>query len=154
MDVLASIVEQEAAAVRRFIDLLQEEQTALGQGAIEGLTDLVERKTLVAKQLSEIAARRNATLSAAGCAADRAGIDNWLISHPQDQKTRSAWSEVLTLATEARELNRLNGELIKTRMQHNTNSLEALLGASRPLSLYGPDGQTAPLSSRSINDAA
>jgi flagellar biosynthesis/type III secretory pathway chaperone len=48
----------------------------------------------------------------------------------------------------------VNGELIKVRMQHNANALEALLGAARPLKLYGPDGQTTPHGPGRINDAA
>lgn len=154
MDALATIVGEEAEAVKRFIGLLREEQKSLGEGAIDTLADLIERKTLVAGQLTNLAALRNARLQASGHAPDRAGVEAWLGAHPDDRETRTAWNEVLTQTAEARELNRVNGELIKMRMQHNTNALEALLGASRPLSLYGPDGQTSPLGNRRINDAA
>lgn len=154
MDALENIVADEALAVGKFADLLREEQNMLSSGAIEALADLIERKTLVAGQLANLAAQRNAQLQASGLAPDRAGIEAWLAAHPADRELRNAWSDVLALAVEARELNRVNGELIKIRAQHTANTLDALLGASRPLSLYGPDGQTAPLGNRRINDAA
>ena len=95
-----------------------------------------------------------ALLAAAGLPADRPGMTAWLETRPAAEKIRAAWQQVLTLAVEARELNRVNGELIKVRMQHNANALEALLGAARPLKLYGPDGQTTPHGPGRINDAA
>lgn len=154
MDSLAETVVREQQGVERFVALLREEQEVLGSGAIDDLGDLVERKTLLAGELSDIAACRNALLAAAGLPADRPGMTAWLETRPAAEKIRAAWQQVLTLAVEARELNRVNGELIKVRMQHNANALEALLGAARPLKLYGPDGQTTPHGPGRINDAA
>ncbi len=61
---------------------------------------------------------------------------------------------MLSLASQARELNRVNGELIQIRMQYNAQALEALLGGNGSLALYGPDGQNAAPSARRISDRA
>lgn len=146
-------VEAEADAVVRFVELLKLEQSTLGKGDIDGLSLLIQKKTEVAAELGVLAEQRNASLTAQGLGADRSGIEAWLEKHPADTRLRTAWSRILPLAGEARELNRVNGELIQIRMQHNAQALEALLGASRQLSLYGPDGQTTAHSGRRINDA-
>lgn len=151
---LLRTVEAEADAVLRFVDLLQLEQIALTKGEVDQLAALIEQKNAVANELGAFAAQRNAALAAQGLTADGAGITAWCQGHPADTRVATAWSRILSLASEARELNRVNGDLIQIRMQHNTQALEALLGTSQRLNLYGPDGQTAGPSSRRINDAA
>lgn len=153
MDLLHTI-ETEADVVLKFVELLKREQATLGQGDIDGLTLLIEEKDDVAAKLGALGEQRNAALAAQGLQADRDGIEAWLERHPADTRVRNAWSRILPLAREARELNRVNGQLIQIRMQHNTQALDSLLGASRRLQLYGPDGQTTAHSSRRINDVA
>lgn len=159
MSSLPEIVDSEAETIRRFVVLLREEQAALGAGLVDSLSELIDRKSSVAEELAAIAARRNAALASEGFAPDRIGIEGWLAqASGADAAIRNSvaagWASVLAQAGEARELNRLNGELIQVRMRHNSQALEALLGASRPLSLYGPDGQTTAPGARRINDAA
>lgn len=150
---LTATVDSELKAVRSFVELLQLEQDCLRDGDIEALTDIVERKTAVATELSACAAARNSCLASRKLASDRPGVEAWLTAHPEDEAVRSSWQTLLELAAEARELNRLNGELLRVRSQHNAQALEALLGASRPLQLYGPDGHTSALGSNRLRDA-
>lgn len=150
---LAAAIDAEAAAVRSFSGLLQLEQQALRDGETDALPEIVERKSSAAAALTACAAARNALLASRGFPGDRPGIDAWLRAHADDGAVRSSWATLLALAAEARELNRLNGELIRLRVQHNAQALEALLGASRPLQLYGPDGQTATLGGGRLRDA-
>ncbi|WP_325065972.1 flagella synthesis protein FlgN [Rhodocyclus tenuis] len=150
---LASVIDSELAAVRAFVELLLLEQRILSDGDTDALPEIVERKTVVANTLSACAATRNAYLVAHSFANDRPGIDAWLSAHAEDKAVRESWSSLLALAAEARELNRLNGELIRLRVQHNSEALEALLGASRPLQLYGPDGQTSMSGGGRLRDA-
>jgi flagella synthesis protein FlgN len=144
----------EADAVLRFVELLKQEQQSLAAGDVDALTPLVSQKNILATDLAILAKQRNVLLAVENFAPDRAGIDAWCEHHPAKNKVRAAWSGILSLASEACELNRVNGELIQIRMQHNTQALAALQGASRPLNLYGADGQTVGQSSRRINDAA
>jgi flagella synthesis protein FlgN len=151
--VFLQALSAEAEAVQQFIDLLKTEQTALTHGSTDVLPDLAERKTRLAVQLSSITAQRNAALAAQGLGADRAGVAAWCAKHPSDKKAGKAWALILALAAEARELIRLNGELIKIRMQYNSKALETLRGGNSSLDLYGPDGQSAAPGGSRINDA-
>jgi flagella synthesis protein FlgN len=144
----------EADAVLCFVNLLKQEQLALGNGDVDALAPIIPQKNTLAIELTALAKRRNTALAAEGFEPDRTGIDAWHNLHPRNNKVSTAWSQILSLASEARELNRVNGELIQIRMQHNTLALEALQCASRPLNLYGADGQTVGHSKRRINDAA
>jgi flagella synthesis protein FlgN len=150
---LAQTVAAEAEAVQQFVDLLKLEQAALGSGNTDDLPEFAEKKSKLAVHLGGLAAQRNATLSAQGFAADRVGVEAWCAKHGHEKKIVEAWTRILSLAAEARELNRLNGELIRIRMQYNTQALEALIGGKTSLDLYGPDGQSTMPSNRHINDA-
>ncbi|MEI7430305.1 MAG: flagellar protein FlgN [Betaproteobacteria bacterium] len=146
-------LKSELEAVQRFVSLLKTEQTLLSSGDTEELPELLEQKNHIANQLSQYAEHRNSLLSAQGLGSDRSGIETWCAKHPKEMKAAETWEEIITLAGEARELNRVNGELIALRMQYNTNALEALRGGNNSLNLYGPDGQSTFLGSRRINDA-
>lgn len=127
----------------------------LVKGDIDGLLELVEEKNSVAGQLTALARQRGEWLAHGGLAADKPGMVAWLAEHSEDVDARAQWSALLSLASQAQELNRVNGDLIRIRLQHNTQSLEALLGAgSAPLSLYDRDGQSAHTGFRRISDRA
>ena len=146
-------IAEEATAIKRFVDLLKLEQTSLSNGNTDDLLDFAEQKSELATQLNNLAAQRSALLVAQGFSADRAGVEAWCADHSSEKEAGTSWSELLSVAAEARELNRLNGELIRMRMQYNTNALEALRGGKNALDLYGPDGQSTPPGHSRIYDA-
>lgn len=150
---LLQTLETEADAVAKFVDLLKLEQVALENGDIDNLIAFAQDKTVVSDRLTALAGQRNSALAGLGLSADRAGVEAWLANRPSDIRARDAWARIVAQASEARDLNRLNGTLIQIRMQHNAQALAAIQGASRTLHLYGPDGQTEPLLTRRINDA-
>ncbi len=146
--------ETEIAALQRFCTLLEREQQMLGKGEIDALLELVQEKNELAAALAAVAKQRVEALAAEGLAADRAGVAAWLAAQPSARRARTDWSLLLSLATQARELNRVNGELIQLRMQHNALALEALLGTTNSLGLYGSDGQSSLPSGHRISDRA
>lgn len=152
--VLLPVMEAEVTALKKFVALLERERQLLAAGETDGLHNLVSEKNGLAVQLTALGARRGEFLLASGLSADHAGIHAWLDAHPADDRARSTWRLLLSLAAQARELNMANGDLIQIRMQQNAQALDALVGATASLRLYGPDGQSAPLSSRRISDCA
>ena len=151
---LHAFIAAENDVLRQFLALLKDEQTSLSSGATENLSLISEQKSKCALQLNSLAAERNSFLTSHGLLTDRSGVEAWLDTHNEDKVSRAAWENTLVLAAEARELNRINGELIKIRLQYNAKALEALQGGSNSLDLYGPDGQSTPFGNRRINDAA
>jgi flagella synthesis protein FlgN len=64
------------------------------------------------------------------------------------------WDAVVALAGEAKERNRINGQLITERLQNNQQALTTLLAAAEHPQIYGPDGQSRPTaSSRNLGSA-
>lgn len=151
---LALAVDAEAKAVGDFIAVLKSEQERLGQGETESLAALAEKKSQIADELTALAKQRNELLAQEGLATDQAGVTEWLTRHPTDTALREKWLCVLDGAREARELNRLNGQIIQIHLQHTAEALEILLSAGRTLDLYGPDGQTASVANRRISESA
>ena len=141
----------EAQTVQQFVALLTLEQATLGSGNTDDLPGYAEQKVALAARLNALAAQRNAMLATQGLAADRAGVDAWCAKHPGETNAAKVWATILALAGEARELNLLNGELIRLRMQYNAKALEALRGGASSLDLYGPDGQSKSAGQPRIN---
>ena len=143
----------EAATVRQFVDLLKREQASLSTGSADELLALIAQKDQLAIQINSLAAQRNKSLDAEGFSPDRIGVEAWCAKHPTEKTASNAWKSILSLANDARELNRLNGELIQIRLQYNNKALEALQGGKKTLDLYGPDGQSTTHAHRRINHA-
>lgn len=151
---LRKTVESEVVAVQSFVALLEREQEILIKGEIDDLFELVRQKDGLAEQLAALAGQRQRLLATSGLTSDRAGMAAWFAAHPDETPARTAWSGLLAIAGRARELNRVNGELISNRLKNNTMALETLLGSNAAGNLYGPDGQSAPPSSQRISDSA
>ena len=143
----------EAATVRQFVDLLKREQASLSTGSADELLALIAQKDQLAIQINSLAAQRNKSLDAEGFSPDRIGVEAWCAKHPTEETASNAWTSILALANDARELNRLNGELIQIRLQYNNKALEALQGSKKALDLYGPDGHSTTQAHRRINHA-
>lgn len=137
---LGQILGEESAALRKFIELLQREQTLLKAADVESLLPLIEEKDTLASRLGTLAQSRKAELKRQGLDGTRAGMETWLAraGKPADRQT---WQALLQLANEARDLNVLNGKLIGMHMQHNQQAFTALMSASNRAMTYGPDGQ-------------
>lgn len=150
---LQGTITREGELIEQFVSVLKHEQSLLSQGSADELPALTEQKNRLVVQLNQLAAQRNASLTALGYTADRSGIEAWCEEQANRPEMRNAWGRILMLAGEARELNRLNGDLIVARMQYNAKALEALAGARSSLELYGPDGQSTKSGNRRINDA-
>lgn len=129
-------LNQELAALRKFVDMLASEQKALLGNDFEQLLPLSEAKTQAASQLTEIAnARRSSLLTNSDD-----NMEMWIARHAPG--SHAVWSEIRKLAEQAQNLNSINGELIHSRMRHNQQALSVLHNASKSAAgLYGPDGQ-------------
>lgn len=152
--ILVPILTEEHAGVRAFVELLQNEQHALSVGETDKLSTFAEEKGTLVARLNSLAEQRNDALTQRGFSTDRAGIEACCAQLPAESGAEKLWTEIIERVAEARDLNRLNGELIQMRMQYTSKALDILLQKDTSLDLYGPDGQSAATGSRRINDAA
>jgi flagellar biosynthesis protein FlgN len=143
---ISSLLTEEFALLRDFVSALKSEQELLVGGEIDRLTPILDEKGRLAADLGQRIERRNQALASAGLETDKAGMEAWLAGQTAAARaaTRATWEAILTLAREARLLNEINGNLIKTRMQHNQQALSVLQAASNQVLLYGRDGQKLP----------
>ena len=153
-ETLGQLLAEEAGAIALFVELLKREQAQLSQGQTDELSALAEQKSTLAARLQRLAGLRSDWLASLGYSADRTGIETSLQQHPQETPVAASWAAIMTQAAEARELNRLNGELIELHLQHNARALNALRGGEDSLDLYGPDGQSRTSGSTRINASA
>jgi flagella synthesis protein FlgN len=136
-------LQAEAAAFADFFELLRSEQAALAVRDIEALLQIGPAKTERITALNDLARRRAAYLTGQALPADRDGMARWLALQDGSEGIALAavWQRLLDAAARSHALNRENGVLIETRLQHNQQLLSALASGAQP-SLYGPDGQT------------
>jgi flagella synthesis protein FlgN len=133
----------EAAAFADFFELLRTEQAALAERDIDALLQIGPSKAERIAALNDLARRRTAYLTGQSFSPDRDGMARWLLGQGGSDAgaLSAAWQRLLDTAARAQALNRENGVLIETRLQHNQQLLSALASGAQP-SLYGPDGQT------------
>lgn len=146
-------LSNELRAIEEFCDLLTQEQEVLKTGDTEKLPLLIEEKHLLADKVNALTATRNQTLIALGASDQRQGIEHWCDQHPDATDIKAMWQTLLDTAAKAQNLNKLNGEIIRIRMQHTNNALDILFQKSERLDLYGPNGQSSTTGNRRINDA-
>lgn len=154
MPALAELLAAEAKLVEGFIACLAAEQDALKQGDVEVLAPINARKTELVEQLNRLEGERNAFLKQAGHSPDLKGVLAWLARNRGDRAAGQAWAQLVKLATEARELNNLNGKLIAMRLQATNQALATLTQQAQRSTLYGPNGQTTLRTGSRIIDAA
>ena len=138
------LIERDGA--EEFVNLLRTEQEALRDGAAERVETHARDKAEMAQHLNRFAQQRTRYLAAAGLSPDARGMESWINAHPQNAGAVAAWHGLRRLAEEARALNQANGALINLQLRHHQQLLTALGNACGAPVLYGPQGQTLPVS--------
>ena len=136
---LAYLIGQESLALDQLINTLNEELGALKAGMADALPEIVEKKNKILEGLARLDRKRGELLVTARCSADRAGLKKWA----KDNERKPIVDDFLAKADEARELNRLSGQLISLRLQHTQSALETLVPNRSAQGLYGRSGKTS-----------
>lgn len=143
----SSRLNEERAALRAFVVLLEKEQQTLLNQSVEQLQALAEAKTLSALKLTEMANARRRYISSTSPDLDTAA---WILKHAPS--CRAIWDDIRELAVQAHQLNQTNGEVIQLKLRSNQQALTTLLGAAKSAAgLYGRDGQPSiPTTGRTL----
>lgn len=136
---VANLLAEETEVLRRFLTLLEREQTLLSEGSVDALAALAPEKSAFAERLAGLTRQREAQLASDHCPQMR----DWL-TRPGNNRLEAAWQQLLELARQAKQLNETNGQLIALRLQHNQQALAVLMAAANQAMTYGPDGQQRP----------
>lgn len=146
------LLASEVEAVKRLIDLLTQEQSALKAATPEALAEIGPQKTGLIEHLNLLESQRVTLIAASGKDA-RTAMEQWLGKRPADSAAKTQWQDLLELARQAKSLNELNGKLLNMHLQQTSQALAALSRQSAP-GLYGSDGQASALTGSRIVDSA
>jgi len=138
----ATTLNDEIAAASQLAAVLQREQALLIDADVDALPDLTQEKAKLIAQIAVLANTRYQALAAAGFTDDEAGMKAWTESSAPAAAVK-AWNDLLAVAREAKELNRINGVLIGKHISRNQATLSVLQAGRQGPALYGPDGQTS-----------
>ena len=140
---LARRIADEIALLRDFVIVLQREQRALTTDDADQIAASSQAKVGLLRQLGQISTERNLALAREGLAADRAGLDEFITRDADSGGLARLHENLMQLAGEANELNRINGKLIRQRMVYNQKSLAVLLATAEGAPTYGRDGRSS-----------
>lgn len=148
---LAKHLDRQRQALQRFVDLLEEERLTLGEGQIDGqrLEQLARAKQEMLALLEQLERQRSNGQRTLGYGEGSEGAERAAI----DAGCQPQWQALIELAAHAKLQNRLNGDTIRIRLEHNQRMLNFLHeAAGKPL--YGPDGQSRRRSLTGLSSSA
>jgi len=135
------LLEAESSQLKKFLDLLEREESALVSGDTDGLLPITKEKNERYLQLQHLHDDRAMLVSRFGRGKGDDAIRSLCARMP---KALARWDEVLSLAEYARERNHINGQLIARHMQHNQAALSILTEAANHPQLYDAGGHSRP----------
>lgn len=138
----ASTLIEEQEALKQFISVLQEEQACLLAEKADELPSLLQKKAEVIANIGKLTQSRYDSLTAIPLDGSEDGMQFWIAT--KGTKTDDAsYKELLSLASAAKNLNRLNGLLISKHLSHNQQVLDSVQNVLGSGKFYGPDGQSS-----------
>lgn len=148
---IALLLEAESSQLKEFLNLLEREEASLASGDTDGLLPITKEKNDRYRQLQHLHDDRTTFVSRFGHGKGDTAIRRLCAKMP---RTLARWDEILTLATRAKEHNRINGQLIAKHMQQNQAALSVLLSAANHPQLYDAAGQSRPSGGRRMLGSA
>lgn len=144
---ISSLFEQDATLLNSLVTLLSKEQVSLVNMEIDAIEIILDQKSALIQQITESSKIRHHALGKAGYDANENGMATWIRANAQ-QKLDAAWMAFQKQLEQAKELNRVNGQMINQHFKRNQQALNMLQGKSPNAGsgVYGPNGQTANLS--------
>jgi flagella synthesis protein FlgN len=151
---LAASIRSERTGVQALVETLTVERNALAHGHTDSLAETASRKRELLLHIAHLGDQRTRLLERSGFAADRRGMDNWLVANDPAGVARAEWNALLELTQKAHRLNKENGAFIDAGMRANQHALQALMSAGANASTYGASGRTvSSVGSRTLASA-
>lgn len=139
---ISKLFNQDATLLNDLVTLLEREQTSLINMDIDVIENILDEKSKLIQSIAESSKQRHTELAKAGFDADENGMANWIRAHEHDHL---AWETFQANLTKAKELNRVNGQVINQHFKRNQQTINQLQGkpSNNNTGLYGANGQTA-----------
>ncbi len=141
LEEIVSILKKEKETTQMFLEILYKEEETLTQGRISDLDSVISEKAEIINELEKIDEQRSQYLLSQGYPTNKAGMQQWLAEHACSIGLHELWNQLIKLARQANQVNRINGKAISLQLQYNQRSYLALQSAAGNVSFYGPKGQ-------------
>jgi len=139
---ISQLFDQDAKQLSHLVSLLEKEQSSLVDMDIDTIEHILDEKSTLIQKIAETSKLRHAELAKAGFDADENGMANWVRTHESEQ---AVWQTFQVDLEKAKELNRVNGQVINQHFKRNQQAISQLQGnqAGNNAGLYGANGQTS-----------
>lgn len=138
---VSAMFEQDRTLVKELLWLLSREQTSLINADIDAMEVLLDEKAQLLQAISASVQIRHNALAKLGFEPNENGMSAWVAKNATPEQV-DAWREFQQVLTQAKEMNRLNGQLINKHFTRNHQFLQQLQGG-QTTGVYGANGQTA-----------
>ena len=141
---LHTALESEISETASLLAILEEERQALETDRHDGLIETSARKQACLERIEEVATTRLSLLASMGLPGDRSGMETCLagLDPTGHHGLQRLWRELHGLLTSCHRLNRVNSQVVQTRLQTSRQTLDLLHGrAPGTVQEYTPDGR-------------
>jgi flagellar biosynthesis/type III secretory pathway chaperone len=139
---LHRLLQQETSAMQKLSVALQAEHNAILGRDTDALEQIVGEKLLAVNLVVELEQERTSLMESAGYRASTDGMLHLLKWCDRDDQLSAAWQQLLSIAGECREQNRLNHQQAEISSRYIHQALCVLRGEDPGRTTYGPDGDT------------
>src|SRR5690606_29031736 len=109
---------QDTLLLNGLVELLLKEQSSLVEMDIDVMENLLDEKGLLLQKITQATKTRHFALGQAGFDANENGMSAWINKHA-NTKDRATWQTFQQQLAQAKELNRLNGQMINQHFKRN-----------------------------------
>lgn len=138
---IPDLFEQDTKLLNELLFLLSREQISLVDMDIDAIEAMLDEKGRLLQRINASAQVRYKALFKAGFEPNENGMAAW-VKTKSLLKHMEAWQSFQKTLEQAKEMNRLNGQLISKHFSRNQQMLNQLQGSGGS-GVYGPNGQTS-----------
>jgi flagella synthesis protein FlgN len=138
------LFKQDTQLLNDLVSLLSKEQAALVNMDIDEVESILDQKSKLIQTIANATKMRHKALAQAGYDANENGMVMWLRAN-DSKPLQAQWDTFQKQLSQAKELNRVNGQVINQHFQRNQQIISQLQGKAVNAgagNVYGPNGQT------------
>lgn len=143
---ISTLFHQDAKLLNELVLLLSQEQISLVDMDIDVVEQVIDEKSILIQKITEATKTRHQVLGKAGFDANENGMATW-IRASESKQMHTAWEAFQAQLAQAKELNRVNGQMINQHFKRNQQALNTLQGkpSNAGSAIYGPNGHATTL---------
>jgi flagella synthesis protein FlgN len=139
---LFNLIQAETSCALALLECLREEETCLQSLRPELLEQVIGRKVLLLKEMTQYAINRTELLDRHQLPSDPQGLNTLL--RAQGEPVFGLWRELLGLASQLEQQNQVNGSIIQLSKQRSQMALDILTQPPDSGKTYGKQGYAQP----------